>query len=245
MKTLKIVLITVLLINVSCEGPQGDVGPAGAQGSQGPQGEKGEVGSANVNSTSWTTFDVENGSVAKTTYQNDNDENYYTSVFMRKGNKEMPVLTAEIIDSGLALIYFKLGSRVYNSEKREYEIQERIFGGEILPRANGWIQIPGRDGEIATDFQSYSVVVSSIGENFWDPYISFRSNFKQQTEGGKNTSFSTAPELVDKGNDFYRSLFKELPEYRVITIPAAANGRRKRVDYSDYAKVCEAFGLEL
>lgn len=98
-------------------GPQGPAGPRGATGPAGAQGPRGPAGTANVIYSQWLSVDLKSG--------------IYAGVYYAKINA--PKLTQSILDKGIAKVYVRSGSKVY-------EIPNPFFNGFYFSLSVGYLE---------------------------------------------------------------------------------------------------------
>ena len=83
----------------------------------------------------------------------------------------------------------------------------------------------------------YSVFNDPVGLNF------LQINVFGQPRAG--TFQRVPPELVGKSVAFYRDLFKDAPQFRLVIVNGSTlgGGRRANIDFKDYAAVKAAYNL--
>ncbi len=129
------------------DGKDGAVGPQGVQGEQGPAGGQGEpgadgeTGSANVIYSDW----IVSG------FENDIMSDFATFSI------DAPLLTDEIINNGVVLVYGRNGSIVYPIPATFPSIEEAYY--IRIPVAGGTLQI-----------RVYSLDGSDVGSTLFDEY---------------------------------------------------------------------------
>lgn len=254
-------VLSATMFMFSCEGPDGPQGPAGtagkdgaagSKGDKGDKGDKGEAGqdgkdgSSSVQSTPWIKLDFKTEGATTISNQNytSNGAIYATYVYLSLKDKSQPLLTKEIIEQGMSLVYIKYKAMIYDQEESSYYLEDRIAGGFNTGVTN-YFKIPGRENNKAADYASFSFGITEMRENAWSPYINFTSPNQQMYENNQYVYKSTAPELMNKSNTFYRELLSSnIPEVRLVTVKGSLSGRLKNIDFSDYQAVKEAFNLE-
>ena len=229
----------LFMLVVSCKGPEGPTGPAGptgatgpqgvsgAAGTTGPQGVSGATGNANVVYTAWKTVDL--------------SSNYYRSpdnlnVYIGNDNSTAsPLLTQDVINKSIVYIYFKYGTPLFDNGTNEYKLSERIVQGS----AYGSIKIPGRTTNTLGDFVNYNVLHQPIGVNF----LNFLLTMPTSTTDANGQQIPI-PDFVGKNAQFFRDMFKDLPQYRIVIVNGSTpGGRAVAVDYNDYAAVKRVHNL--
>ncbi|MBX2950902.1 MAG: collagen-like protein [Leadbetterella sp.] len=251
-------VLSAALFMFSCEGPEGPQGPAGTAGkdgvagTKGDKGDKGEAGlngkdaSSSVNSTPWIKLDFKSEGATTIYTQNNTSFGaiYQTYVNLSLKDKSQPLLTKEIMEQGMYLVYIKYKVTMYDSGESSYYLEDRIIGG-VGTGATSSFKIPGRETSKASDFANLVFGVVDLGEKTWSPYLYFNSPSQQVYENNQYVNKSTAPELLNKSNAFYRELLSaNVPEVRLVTVKGALAGRLKNIDFSDYEAVKKAFDLE-
>lgn len=225
----------------SCKGPQGDIGPQGSQGPQGavgpagangtngqtgPAGPQGPMGNANVVYTAWKTPTWEN-------YGRSLD-NMMAFLNVSQAGQANAAFTADALNKGVVYTYVKIQERQYDAANAEYKLVERIV-------PNGaWtaVKIPGRATNAWEDFMNVYVSWNNIGQNYFDPYLQFRTE-RYDPAQQKNVPL---PEAIGKPASFFRDLAKDLPQFRHVIIHGSTAGRQG-VDFKDYEAVKRAFNL--
>lgn len=242
----------------SCEGPEGPQGPAGtpgkdgiagkdgATGAQGQQGAAGQNATNNVKSTGWFKPDFTDADVTNNNTSKDAAGNIYQSyVYMNAKNKTQPLITQDVIDNGVVLVYFKSKTLVYNQSESGYELEERIWGGVTGSSASNYFKITGRELSKWEDFAYINYGVTNLNVNQWNIYASLSTPNTQVWQNGAYVYTSNSPELLNKSNAFYRELFAaNVPEIRLVTMTASAAGRLKSLNYSNYEEVKKALELQ-
>jgi|GEM_PF-1936844 len=254
-------VLSATMFMFSCEGPEGPQGPvgtagkdgaAGSKGDKGDKGDKGEAGqdgkdgSSAVNSSPWIRLDYKTDGATTITNQNytSNGAIYQTYVNLSLKDKTQPLLTKEIVEQGMYLVYIRYKVMMYDQEESSYYLDNRITGGVNIG-VTSYFKIPGRENSRAGDYAYLTFGISELGENTWNPYLYFSSPSQQVYENNQYVYKSTATDLVDKSNAFYRELLSSnVPEVRLVTVKGSLSGRLKNIDFSDYEAVKEAFNLE-
>lgn len=228
----------LLMLVISCKGPEGPqgpagptgatgatgaagaTGPAGASGVAGATGPQGPTGNANVIYTDWKSIDV-SGSVFKYPAGNQVD--------LIPASTTSPLLSTTAINQGLVYIYYKFG------QLQNGQLVERISQDQV-PFAR--VKIPNRNAGTAADYASYSITNDYLGQNYFAPKITLQTGYYN------NDQVVTYPDLVNQTDAFYRGLFASLPQYRIMVVNGSTkSGRLGAIDYSNYAAVKEAYNL--
>lgn len=238
-KTLSVLLsgsILALIFFSSCEGPAGETGPigptgpqgvAGANGVAGAKGDMGAPGTANVQYTEWKTPEWVN-------YQRLTDN---TMAYLNVQDTKQPLFTKAVIDSALIYIYLKTQTIRWIQADQEYKLEQRISNATDT---YGYFKIPGRTTSSWEDYFQYGLGTSLIGEDFFNPYIQLYTT-KYDYTLQKNVAL---PELIGKNATFFKDLVKDLPQYRIVIVPASVKvGRAAAVDFTDYNAVKLAFNI--
>ncbi|MBD2754411.1 hypothetical protein [Spirosoma validum] len=227
----------LLMLVISCKGPEGPQGPAGptgatgatgAAGATGPAGASGvagatgPTGNANVVYTDWKAIDV-NGTINKYPSR--------TQVDLSPASTDNTLLSTTAINQGLVYVYYKFG------QLQNGQLVERITQNEV---PFGRLKIPGRTTNNATDYTTYRITTDYLGQNYFKPMISLVTGSYSESTG----QFNLISELVNQTDAFYRGLFTTLPQYRIMVVAGSTkSGRLGAVDYSNYAAVKEAYNL--
>ena len=252
----KLLLISTLVSLFACQGPEGPVGPQGIKGDSGIAGPAGPAGAdgapgadglpgangldgnANVASTGWLNVNMDNTRINKYNYTKASGEIYQTYVNFTTLNDNAPFMTQELIDNSVILTYWKTKALAYDETQANYNLADRVSGGNFMSNAYGYFKIPGRENSNFGDFQYFYTGVNEISPGKVSLSISMNTNYNN------STFVSLAPELLDKTADFYREFFRNDLKYRVIVIPANASLKVRNIDYSNYDEVVKHFGLD-
>lgn len=229
----------LFMLVVSCKGPEGPIGPAGPTGATGPQGASGVAGATGPQGVSGATG---NANVVYTAWKAvDLSGNYYREpdnlgVYIGNDNSTAsPLLTQDVINKSIVYIYFKYGTPLFDNTTNEYRLSERIVQGS----AYGSIKIPGRTTNTLGDFVNYNVFNQPIGVNFLN-FLLYIPTFTTDTNGTR----TPIPDFVGKNAQFFRDMFRDMPQYRIVIVNGSTpGGRMATLDYSDYAAVKQAHNL--
>ncbi len=189
-------------------------------------GAQGAPGNANVIYTTWKPVDLSSSG-----YRFEDDKSFFLG---NDNTTSYPLFTKEVIDKSLIYIYFKYNELSYNNATSDYRLNERIRADN----ANGSIRLPGHTLNRFEDYIYYSVYSQSLGVN----YVSFA--LYMRTASNVDGTEKATPEFVGKDLAYFRTLFKDLPQYRVVIVNGSIpGGRAVAVDYKDYAAVKRAYSL--
>lgn len=227
----------LLMLVISCKGPEGPQGPAGPTGAAGPAGPAGATGPAGASGVAGATGPMGNANVAYTEWKpidvSGNVVNYpsRTQVDLAPASTANALLTKDAIDKGLVYIYYKFG------QLQNGTLVDRITQNTV-PVAR--IKIPGRTTNNASDYASYQITTDYLGENYFSPRISLTTG----TYNSTTDQITLIPDLANQSDAFYRSLFATMPQYRIVVVAGSVkSGRVGTVDYNDYAAVKQAYSL--
>ena len=151
------------------------------------------------------------------------------------------LITQEAIDKAVIFTYWKVKVPLYNSDKAEYELVERI----TPTSGNSFFKIPGRVSNSYQDFQSmFNSVGTQLGVNYLNVISSVNRFGNPPLPNGSYGPYALLPEFAaGKGFTFYNDLVKDISKYRVIVVYGSNKGRLASVDMKDYAAVKQAFNL--
>ncbi len=248
----------LMIIIISCKGPEGPTGPqgttgptgtggptgpqgvSGTTGATGPQGTSGVAGPAGPQGVAGTTGaqgPMGNANVVYTAWKPvDLSTNFYAYpenkvVYLGNDLKTAnAVLTQDAIDKGLIYIYYKTRQKEFDSANNETKLVERI----LTTNGTGWVKIPGRTTNRDEDFTNYYIGNEIFGVN----YLKF-SGFVYT-----NRNDVVTPDIAAKSAQFYRDMLKDMPQYRIIVAYGSTpGGRMGSVDFGNYAAVKKAYNL--
>lgn len=233
----------LLMLVISCKGPEGPQGPAGptgaagaagAPGATGPAGASGvagatgPTGNANVTYTDWKAMDL-SGAVFKFPSR--------TQVDLVPASTANALLTKDAVDKGLIYIYYKFGQLQYDATNKNYVLAERITQNEV---PLGRVKIPNRTTSNIGDFANYKITTDYLGQNYFSPKLSLTTG----SYDSASNQYLVINELVNQSDEFYRTMFAQLPQYRIVVVAGSVkSGRQGAVDYSDYAAVKQAYNI--
>ena len=254
---IKFFALGVALFMASCKGDIGPIGPAGPIGNTGTAGANGSTGIAGANgangATGATGATGANGANGKDGNANVVYSEWLTPTwassgeatdryFLNQKSTANALITQEAIDKAVVYTYWKIKNLIYNQDKFEYELVERINPNTGF----SYFKIPGRTSNNFQDYQSmYNYTESQIGVN----YLGVGSNVYRfgnalLPNGTYSTTNALLPEFAaGKGFTFYNDLVKDISKYRVIVVYGSTKGRLASVDMKDYAAVKKAFNL--
>ena len=237
--------LTALLVIMltSCKGPEGPQGPAGTPGTAGQTGATGPTGAsgvtgpvgasgvagpagnANVVYTAWKPVDFSRGSY----FMFPDSVSFFLT---NEGATANALFTRDVLDKSLVYIYYKHNLLLFNSSQ-QLQLSERIVEGS----ASGYVKIPGRTTNTFQDYMPYGVFSDPIGLNLLQ--INLFGNPRQ------SATQPVPAELRGKGVAFYRDLFKDLPQYRIVIVNGSilSGGRHTAIDFKNYAAVKATFNL--
>lgn len=246
MKKYTIIVLSIALFVFGCkgpEGPQGPMGQQGAQGSEGSKGAKGEDGSLGIKETGWIKLDYSDSDY-RNYYRYDNvfGDAYSTSILFELRNREQPLLTKSILESGFFYIYVKQKK----VDLITFELVDVLYSGGTVNTECFFERELDERAYNFYDFVSFDLVIEEFKENYWNPYIYFLTPAINANVNGQNVLVSRAPELNLKSSGFYRELLgRYVPEIRMITIEGTQVGRLKNINWENYEETMELLGLEL
>lgn len=125
---------TILIINCTKEGPEGPPGPAGSQGAPGltgPTGPQGPPGTANVIYSAWATV----ASIVALTGPII-DSSFADFGTCKRWIRTAPSLSQGVLDQGLVLSYWKVGTIIYSTIPYQFPSGAQIFYLGALPQLN-------------------------------------------------------------------------------------------------------------
>ena len=226
-------------------GKDGAAGQPGAAGQQGADGQDGKNAESNIKSTAWFKPNFTDTDVNTNQYKTAAGEIYQSYVYMTLKDKTQPLITQEVIDKGVVLIYIKSKSLLYNESEGEYGFEERVWGGISGTSSSSYFKIPERVLNKWEDFAYINYGATVVNVNNWSIYATMNTPQSQVYQNGSYVNVSTSPELLNKTNAFYRELFTiNAPEMRLVTMTASAAGRLRNLDFSDYGAVKKALDLK-
>ncbi|WP_461084027.1 hypothetical protein [Spirosoma flavus] len=236
------VVAGMLLLVMSCKGPEGPQGPAGpagptgatgatgatgpagasgVAGATGPAGPAGPTGNANVVYTAWKTLDL-----SSSYYRSPDNKEFFIG---NDNNTANATLTKDVLDKSVVYVYFKVNRKLNTGST--ITLQELINPINAL----GHIKIPGRTTNVDDDYMLYEVSHDYLGVNY------LRLTVHGYTTNAAGTAI---PEFVGKTAADFRALFTTLPQYRIVIINGSTpGGRSGAVDFKNYASVKQAFNL--
>ena len=153
-------------------------------------------------------------------------------ILTNAGATSSTLLTRTVLDQAAVFVYFK-HSLLLSGANNQLQLSERIVEGT----ANGALKLPGRTTNTFEDYVQYSIFNDPVGLNFLQINVFGRL--------GPSTSQRVPPALVGKGTAFYRDLFKDTPQYRLVIVNGSTlgGGRKASINFKDYAAVKTAFNL--
>ncbi|GAB4020488.1 hypothetical protein [Spirosoma koreense] len=233
----------LLMLVVSCKGPEGPAGPqgpagptgaTGAAGATGPAGASGvagatgPMGNANVMYTEWKTMDVSGNVFAHPDL---------SVVDLSPAATTSSILSASAINQGLITVYYKFGALSFDQTTQNYVLNERIAANTV-PYAS--VKIPGRTTSKFSDYTDYQITTDNLGQNYFAPKITLTTGYYDSSRD----AYTPIADVANKTTDFYRSLFTTLPQYRIVVVMGnVKSGRQGAVDFKDYAAVKQAYNL--
>ena len=230
----------LLMLVISCKGPEGPQGPAGPTGAAGAAGATGPAGASGV---AGATGPMGNANVKYTDWK---PINVSGDFFVNPLTKEVTLspqttadtlLTKDAIDKGLIYIYYKFGNLDYTAGTQSYTLVERITENNVT---QGYVKIPNRTTNQIGDYVTYQVTTDYLGENYFSPKIVLPTAVY---DSGKDEYVGIAG-LADQPVAFYRTMFATLPQYRIVVVAGnVKSGRLAAVDYKNYAAVKQAYNL--
>lgn len=229
-KTVLALLIASTLL-FSCKGPAGKDGAIGPAGAAGINGTNGKDGNANVVYSAWLTpVWISNGEGT-------------TEYYLNQKSTANALLTKEAIDKGLVYVYWKGNALVYNEDKREYELIERIS----INSHSIYFKIPGRTTNDYYDFQYFRPYAEEmIGVNYLKltGYVG-RKGYPRENGIINYNNYTILPEFANgKGFGFYNELVKDIVKYRVVVVYGSIQGRNTPVDMTNYEAVKNYYHLK-
>lgn len=107
-------------------GPAGPPGPAGPNGPAGPVGPTGPIGTANVIYSAWATV----GSLGTII-----DSTFADYGLCKRWIRAAPSITAAIIDNGVILSYWRVGTGIYSTVPYQFPVGAQTYHLGALPAA--------------------------------------------------------------------------------------------------------------
>lgn len=214
------------------QGASGLTGPVGASGAQGLPGTPGKDGNANVVYTDWKSLPADQ-------YGRTSNNQF---AFLSSSITSQTVLTREAIDRAAIYVYYRVNVPVYDAADNDYKLQERIAQGNT----SCYSLIPGRQPTAANNFASFlRTFVSNdlLGVNYFNSTMQL-STYETNAAGAT----VAIPEYVGKDAAYFRSIVKDVLQYRIVVVYGSTKGGRasyngRPVDFNDYAQVKAYFNL--
>lgn len=230
-------VVLVLMLVVSCKGPDGPAGPAGPTGAPGAAGAAGATGPAGASGVAGATGPMGNANVVYTDWKSmDVSGNVFqyptgNQVDLIPQSTANALLTKDAINKGLIYVYYKFG------QLQNTTLVERITQNQV---PFGRVKIPTRTTNTAQDYATYQITMDNLGENYFAPKISLTTGYYDS----QKDEFVLFPDIAKQPAQFYRNLFSTLPQYRIMVVNGSVKaGRLGAVDFTDYAAVKQAFNL--